>query len=181
MTFHDLSRLMIKFLGLFIIATTISYIPFLIDALRLPYDDRTLSKILLLDIAPLVAMLLIGLLLFRADTRIANAIIFVSEESDSTSNIDYLRIESMLIALLGLYLAVTSLQSIAGYLIHFLFGDSAIGFVQNILLNFVRDLAVLTAKFLLGASLVLGSNGLTLWRHRFLNIRNVVQTWDADK
>lgn len=178
MTYHDLSRLMTKLLGLFIIASTFVALISTIPALQIQETTLTWKPVVGYYVVPSLICLIVGLIFLHADKRIADTIVIKSDSTDQTSSIDYLKVEAILIALLGLYLTATALPSLLSALVQFVFHSIQIDTLSTASLYYVAERSV---QVFIGIGLILGSNGLTVWLHRLLNFRHKVQTWDTDK
>lgn len=178
MTHHDLARLVSKLLGLFIIASTVIGMIFIFPTWQFQESRLSWQWMVGFYVIPELIGLTIGVIFLRADKRIADALVIKYDATDLNSAIDYKEVESILIALLGLYLTADGIPPMIYALSNFVIVSFEIGFLALPNLEFVAKQSV---QIFIGIGLFLGSGGLMLWRRRFLNIRYKVQTWDADK
>lgn len=177
MNYRDLSRLMLKLLGLFILASAMASVPLSFMALQLTDRDMSWTIWLLDYILPLASVFLIGLILFRADKQITNTFITEAGANELASGIDYTRVEAILIALLGFYLVADALPYTVIVLGQYIALYSVSGPTTIPSLSMIANQLISLG---IGIGLILGSRGLALWRHRFLSLRNAGRTYDLD-
>ncbi|MDO8421016.1 MAG: hypothetical protein Q7S99_02535 [Parvibaculum sp.] len=178
MNYRDLSRLMLKLLGLFIIASALARIPLSILALQIKTTHLTWTIWLIGYALPLTTVLLFGLILFRADKRITNTFITEVGAEELATGINYTRIEEILIALLGFYFIADALPHTLVVTGQYIALYSASG--PTTIPSF-STIANQLIALIIGILLVVGSRGLALWRHRFLSLRNAGRIYDSDE
>jgi len=171
MTARDFARLLIKLMGLFVLAMILVHLIYTATYLPFNYRDYGLSATIALGVIPILFALLIGWTLFRSDRLIADTMLFTKDKSGSSEMLDFRKVEEILLALLGVYFVAHGLISLAGAM------GSAMGagefdvFLTNAIPGF--------AHILIGAFVFLSSRGLVVLRHKFVEFRTKVRNMGA--
>ncbi|MDP2123356.1 MAG: hypothetical protein Q8J92_03145 [Parvibaculum sp.] len=171
MTARDFARLLIKLMGLFVMAMILVSLSYSLAHIPFELPHRPLSQILAFNFIPLFLALLIGWALFRSDRRIADAMLFARDRTDTPQPIEFRKVEEILLALLGIYLIAEGLISIIGVL----GGAMGSGTTAFLLTNVIPGFA----QILIGAFVFLSSRGLVVLRHKFVEFRTKVRNMGA--
>ncbi len=176
MNYHDLTRLLIKIMGLFILAWSISSGALSMGTVVWSYRDHGIAYPLGFIIIPIFIALAIGGVLFLGDRRIANAIVFQTSDDDDAAKTDFRRLEQIGIALLGLYLTAMALKSLLGISVSTIGAllreqDPRLTSSYSYLLEYSFQLGI-------GLAIFLCSNGIATLRQRILEFRDTVRNLD---
>jgi len=182
LTRRDLTRLFVKFFGLFILL--IAIVPLLnniigfifvlrtLDANNTIYTWQTVAYMAASLFIPLAAQVAIGLCFIRWSGRIADKISPAPEKGEVVEAVDLGNIEITLVAVLGLYFITEGLAELCRDLCSWIYrGSLSRNWVWAI---YISALPYSLLKLAVGILLVLGRGGSTAMRHR---VHAWVQKW----
>ena len=178
MTARDFARLLIKLMGLFILAITLVQLAQAISYFPSYIEDGSLLKTSTLYGVPILLGVLIGWLLFKSDRIIADRMLFAADAQEQPSTLSFEKAEEMLISILGVYLIAHGLIGLArtlGWLISYASISSGYDTLWDA--YFIPA----AAEIAIGALVFLSSRGLVVLRQRFLDIRNRVREVGMDE
>ena len=175
MTARDFARLLIKLLGLFIIAMTLVQLTHAVSQLPIYYMDHPSTfRAISLYLIPLLVSLLIGWFLFKSDRLIADRLLFADEGSTTAGNLSFEKVEEVLLSVLGIYLTaygLIGLMRMFGFVLSYTADQPLVSsdvFWNTFLIPSLAQVAI-------GLLVFLSSRGLVVLRHRFLDIRTNVR------
>ncbi len=176
MNYHDLTRLLIKIMGLFILAWSITQTFLNVGYSIFSYQQYGLALLLGGYVIPSILAIIVGLILFLGDRRLANRVVSLTGDSAQNGRLDFHRLEQIGIALLGLYLSINGMKMLIGISAHQILSDTQ---SQRAISDFNYEKIVeYSAQLLIGILIFLCSNGIATFRQRFLEIRDRVRNLD---
>jgi hypothetical protein len=182
LTRRDLTRLFVKFFGLFILL--IAIVPLLnnivgfifvlrtLDASNTVYTWQTVALMVAGLFIPLAVQFATGLCFIRWSDRIADKISPASEKGEVVEAADLRNIEITLVAVLGLYFITEGLAELCRDLCSWIYRSS----LSEI---WIRSFVYTLVKLAIGILLVLGRGGSTAMRHRIHAWVQKWRTWPA--
>jgi hypothetical protein len=182
LTRRDLTRLFVKFFGLFILL--IAIVPLLnnivgfifvlrtLDASNTAYTWQTIAFMAASLFIPLAVQVAIGLCFLRWSGRIADKVSPAPEKDEIVEAADLRNIEITLVAMLGLYFIAEGLAELCRDLSSWIYRGS----LSEI---WIRSFVYTLVKLAIGVLLVLGRGGSTAMRHRIHAWVRKWRTWPA--
>lgn len=180
MTARDFARLLIKLMGLFVIAMTLVQLTQAISYLPVYRDQASFVGALLLYLVPLLASGLIGWLLFMSDRLIADRILFADGGNAEVGSLSFEKVEEVLLSVLGIYLTAYGLIGLMrtfGFVLSYKADESLVS--SNVFWN--TFLIPSLAQIAVGLLVFLSSRGIVILRRRFLDLRDQVRELGTNK
>lgn len=180
MTARDFARLLIKLMGLFVVAMTLVQATQALSYLPGYMNQTSLFSALAIYFVPLLASALIGWFLFKSDRLIADKVLFTDEGNNRAGSLNFEKVEEILLSVLGIYLTAYGLIGLT----------RTLGFVMS---NTPEHPAVSSetlwhtflipsiAQVLVGLLIFLSSRGLVALRRRLLDMRDTTRELGVDK
>lgn len=170
MTARDFARLLIKLMGLFVIAMTLVNLTQAISYLPAYRDQTSFAGALFHFLVPLLGSGLIGWLLFKSDRLIADKILFTDEGNDVAGSLSFEKVEEVLLSILGIYLTAYGLIGLMRTLGFVLTYNANMPLVSSDVF-WSTFLIPSLAQIAVGLLVFLSSRGLVVLRHRFVEFR----------
>ncbi|MBO6633204.1 hypothetical protein [Parvibaculum sp.] len=180
MTARDFARLLIKLMGLFILAMTLVQATQAISYLPGYLNQTSLFSVLAIYFVPLLASALIGWFLFKSDRLIADKVLFTGEGNDSAGSLHFGKAEEILLSALGIYLTAYGLIGLTRTLGYVMSSTPEHPVISSETL-WHTFLIPSVAQVLVGLLIFLSSRGLVVLRHRFLDLRDKTRELGVDK
>lgn len=180
MTARDFARLLIKLMGLFVIAMTLVNLTQAISYLPAYRDQTSFVGALFHFLVPLLGSGLIGWLLFRSDRLIADKVLFTDEGNAAVGSLSFEKVEEVLLSVLGIYLTaygLIGLMRTLGFVLSYRADESLVSsdvFWSTFLIPSLAQIAV-------GLLVFLSSRGIVVLRRRFLDFRDMARELGTDK
>jgi hypothetical protein len=169
MSMRDLTRAIIKIMGLFILTHGILYGVELPGLILASLKDQTPLYLALGIVLPFILEIALGVILLRADARLTDTLIFRHDEAKAESAIDLRNVEQIGIALMGLYIAATGLPGLVQNIFQYMKTTPMIH--TDVSYFWFSDVSRSLCQVLIGIFLFLGSKGLVGLRHWLLESR----------
>lgn len=180
MTARDFARLLIKLMGLFVLAMTLVQATQAISYLPGYLNQTSLFSALAIYLVPLMASALIGWSLFKSDRLIADKVLFADEGNDRAGSLHFGKAEEVLLSVLGIYLTAYGLIGLTRTLGYTVSSTPEHPVVSSETL-WHTFLIPSIAQVLVGLLIFLSSRGLVVLRHRFLDLRDKTRELGVDK
>ncbi|MEP2827562.1 hypothetical protein [Parvibaculum sp.] len=181
MTARDFARLLIKLMGVFVLALTLVQLSQAISYLPTYANQGSLLAVLFLYLVPILIGALIGWFLFKSDRLIADKVMFTDTGDNPSGSLNFEKAEEILISLLGIYLWAYGLIGLArtlGLVASLTTADHP-GLSEDTLWSsyLIPSLAQITV----GTLIFLSSRGIVVLRRRFLDIRDKTRALGMDE
>ncbi|MEQ8267069.1 MAG: hypothetical protein RH982_07725 [Parvibaculum sp.] len=180
MTARDFARLLIKLMGLLILAMTLVQLSQAVSYFPTYVENGSIFSALSLYLVPILFSVLVGWFLFKSDRLIADKMLFAEPGQDQPGTLNFEKTEEILISVLGIYLTASGLIGLArslGMVLASRPNHSMLSEERLWAAYLIPDLV----QVLVGLLVFLSSRGFVVLRRRFLDVRDKARELGIDK